>query len=143
MRRWVLTTRHHDGLALWPTGHPNAWSTGTAPFPAGTDFVRRYVNAVRGAGLRVALSCSPIDWRHPGCYDVTGAKPPDPALSSDATRRCMARYSAMVEKAMPPDAAMGIWFNGRPKRGCPRSGSSCGTSRRPPVSPPAAGSGPP
>ncbi|WP_031069785.1 alpha-L-fucosidase [Streptomyces sp. NRRL WC-3742] len=79
----VLTTRHHDGLALWPAGHPNAWSTGAAPFPAGTDFVRRYVDAVRAAGLRVGLYYSPIDWRYPGYYDVTGAKPPQPALTSD------------------------------------------------------------
>ncbi|WP_457030721.1 alpha-L-fucosidase [Kitasatospora sp. P5_F3] len=32
-------------------------------------------------------------------------------------RRYMARYSAMVEKALPSDAAMGIWFNSRPKTG--------------------------
>lgn len=32
-------------------------------------------------------------------------------------RRYMARYSAMVEKALPPDAAQGIWFNSRPKTG--------------------------
>ncbi|MFE0458819.1 alpha-L-fucosidase [Kitasatospora sp. NPDC058965] len=30
-------------------------------------------------------------------------------------RRAMARYSAMVEKALPPDAAQGVWFNSRPK----------------------------
>ncbi|GAA1941309.1 alpha-L-fucosidase [Kitasatospora viridis] len=32
-------------------------------------------------------------------------------------RRYMARYSAMVEKALPPDAAQGVWFNSRPKAG--------------------------
>ncbi|MFF2148754.1 alpha-L-fucosidase [Kitasatospora sp. NPDC058190] len=79
----VLTTRHHDGFALWPSRHPNAWTSADAPFPAGTDFVTRYVNAVRAAGLRVGLYYSPIDWRYPGYYDVTGAKPPSPALTSD------------------------------------------------------------
>ncbi|WP_051709039.1 alpha-L-fucosidase [Streptomyces sp. NRRL S-350] len=79
----VLTTRHHDGLALWPSRHPNAWTTGSAPFPAGTDFVRKYVDAVRAAGLRVGLYYSPIDWRYPGYYDVSGAKPPNPALTAD------------------------------------------------------------
>ncbi|GAA0672419.1 hypothetical protein GCM10010193_26070 [Kitasatospora atroaurantiaca] len=29
--------------------------------------------------------------------------------------RYMARYSAMVEKALPADAAQGVWFNSRPK----------------------------
>ncbi|MFI1172893.1 alpha-L-fucosidase [Streptomyces melanogenes] len=32
-------------------------------------------------------------------------------------RRYMARYSAMVEKALPPDAVQGVWFNSRPKTG--------------------------
>jgi len=79
----VLTTRHHEGFALWPSRHPNAWTTGAAPFPAGTDYVKRYVDAVRAAGLRVGLYYSPIDWRYPGYYDVSGSKPPSPALTSD------------------------------------------------------------
>lgn len=24
----TLTTRHHDGFALWPLNHPNAWARG-------------------------------------------------------------------------------------------------------------------
>ncbi|WP_369182381.1 hypothetical protein [Streptomyces sp. Y1] len=32
-------------------------------------------------------------------------------------RRSMARYSAMVDKALPPDAVQGAWFNSRPKTG--------------------------
>ncbi|AUY53532.1 hypothetical protein EH183_36975 [Streptomyces sp. CB01881] len=34
-------------------------------------------------------------------------------------RRYMARYSAMVEKALPPDAVQGVWFNSRPKTRLP------------------------
>ncbi|WP_175410087.1 beta-galactosidase trimerization domain-containing protein [Streptomyces sp. TRM64462] len=34
-------------------------------------------------------------------------------------RRYMARYTAMVEQALPEDSAMGVWFNGRPKTGLP------------------------
>lgn len=79
----VLTTRHHEGFALWPSGHPNARTSGDALFPAGADFAKGHVNAVRAAGLRVGLYYSPIDWRYPGYYDVTGAKPPSPALTSD------------------------------------------------------------
>ncbi|MBB4928675.1 galactose-binding domain-containing protein [Kitasatospora kifunensis] len=41
------------------------------------------MSAVRAAGLRVGLYYSPIDWRYPGYYDVTGAKPPSPVLTSD------------------------------------------------------------
>ncbi|MFF0476294.1 alpha-L-fucosidase [Streptomyces sp. NPDC004284] len=81
--RVVLTARHHDGFALWPSRHPHAWTCADAAFPAGTDFVGRFVDAVRAAGLRVGLYYSPIDWRYPGYYDVTGARPPSPALPSD------------------------------------------------------------
>ncbi|MFF9542567.1 alpha-L-fucosidase [Streptomyces albidoflavus] len=66
----VLTARHHDGFALWPSSHPNAWHSGDAPLER--DFVGEYVEAVREAGLRVGLYYSPLSWRYPGYYDVHG-----------------------------------------------------------------------
>ncbi|MFI6931635.1 alpha-L-fucosidase [Streptomyces sp. NPDC050287] len=66
----VLTARHHDGFALWPSTHPNAWHAGQAPLQR--DFVSQYVTAVRAAGLRVGLYYSPLSWRYPGYYDVRG-----------------------------------------------------------------------
>jgi alpha-L-fucosidase len=66
----VLTTRHHDGFALWPSTHPNAFHTGQAPMRR--DLISEYVTAVRNAGLRVGLYYSPMSWRYPGYYDVTG-----------------------------------------------------------------------
>jgi alpha-L-fucosidase len=69
-RYTVLTTRHHDGFALWPSTHPNAWHAGAAPLER--DLVGEYVTAVRDAGLRVGLYYSPLSWRYPGYFDVTG-----------------------------------------------------------------------
>ncbi|HEY8983442.1 MAG TPA: alpha-L-fucosidase [Streptomyces sp.] len=66
----VLTARHHEGFALWPSTHPNAWTAGQAPLRS--DFIARYVSAVRDAGLRVGLYYSPLSWRYPGYYDVRG-----------------------------------------------------------------------
>ncbi len=66
----VLTTRHHDGFALWPSTHANAWHSGQAPLQK--DFVGQYVTAVRDAGLKVGLYFSPLSWRYPGYYDVNG-----------------------------------------------------------------------
>ncbi|WP_055711440.1 alpha-L-fucosidase [Streptomyces torulosus] len=66
----VLTARHHDGFALWPSTHPNAWHAGQAPLQK--DFVGQYVTAVREAGLKVGLYMSPLSWRYPGYYDVRG-----------------------------------------------------------------------
>ncbi|MER7835973.1 alpha-L-fucosidase [Streptomyces sp. NPDC096040] len=66
----VLTARHHEGFALWPSTHPNAWTAGQAPLRK--DLVGQYVTAVRDAGLRVGLYYSPLSWRYPGYYDVYG-----------------------------------------------------------------------
>ncbi|KJK33651.1 Tat pathway signal protein [Lentzea aerocolonigenes] len=66
----VLTTRHHDGFALFPSAHPNAWTSAQAPL--NRDLVKEYVDAVRAAGLKVGLYYSPINWRYPGYYDVYG-----------------------------------------------------------------------
>ncbi|WP_079051821.1 alpha-L-fucosidase [Streptomyces regalis] len=69
-RYTVLTARHHDGFALWPSTHPNAWHSGQAPLQK--DFISQYVTAVRNAGLKVGLYFSPLSWRYPGYYDVHG-----------------------------------------------------------------------
>lgn len=66
----VLTARHHDGFALWPSTHPNAFHAGQAPMRR--DLISEYVTAVRDAGLRVGLYYSPLSWRYPGYFDVNG-----------------------------------------------------------------------
>lgn len=57
----VLTTKHHDGFALWDT----ALSDFDAVTVCGRDLVREYVDALRGEGLKVGLYHSVIDWHHP------------------------------------------------------------------------------
>src|SRR5262249_22818006 len=56
----VLTSRHHDGFALFNDGTNQFTSVNSA---AHRDFVAEYVKAVRKAGLRVGLYYSPLDWR--------------------------------------------------------------------------------
>ena len=58
----VLTTRHHDGYALWPS----RYGIGVKQYMGGRDLVREYVDACRKAGLRVGLYFSPRDWHYPG-----------------------------------------------------------------------------
>lgn len=57
----VLTTKHHDGFALWDT----AVSDFNSVAACGRDFVREYVDALRDEGLRVGLYHSLLDWHHP------------------------------------------------------------------------------
>jgi len=83
----VLTTKHHDGFALWET----KLSDFSAPHtPAGRDLIRPYVEAVRAAGLKVGLYFSLPDW-HTADYPVT----PTP-------------LGTRPEKAQPPDAYTSI-----------------------------------
>ncbi|GAA4324901.1 alpha-L-fucosidase [Flaviaesturariibacter amylovorans] len=69
MKYMVLTTRHHDGYALFDSKHPSGW---TSKKDLGRDLIREYTVAVRASGLRLGLYYSPMSWRYPGYYDVTG-----------------------------------------------------------------------
>jgi alpha-L-fucosidase len=70
MQYTVLTTRHHDGYALFDSKHPNSWNSVKH---LGRDLIKEYTNVVRKAGLHVGLYYSPMSWRYPGYYNVTGA----------------------------------------------------------------------
>ncbi|MFO7672543.1 MAG: alpha-L-fucosidase [Lutibacter sp.] len=69
MKYMALTSRHHDGYALFDSKHPNSW---TSKKDLGRDFIKEYTDAVRASGLHVGLYYSPMSWRYPGYYDVTG-----------------------------------------------------------------------
>jgi len=58
----VLTTKHHDGYAMFHTKHSDF---GIAHSPFGRDIVREYADAMREAGLRVGFYYSLLDWHHP------------------------------------------------------------------------------
>lgn len=62
MKYVVLTTKHHEGFALWDTKLSDYSVMKT---PCGQDLVRKFVDAVRAEGLRVGFYHSLIDWHHP------------------------------------------------------------------------------
>ncbi len=55
----VLTTKHHDGFTLWPTGTSE---TGVRTSLPGRDLVKEFVAACRANGLRVGFYFSGPDW---------------------------------------------------------------------------------
>lgn len=59
----VLTTKHHDGVALWDTKQSDL--NVIEKTPAGRDLITPYVEAVRDSGLQLGFYFSHLDWSHP------------------------------------------------------------------------------
>jgi alpha-L-fucosidase len=59
----VLTAKHHDGYALWPTKYGDMNTRRTL---GGRDLLKPYVEACRKHGLKVGFYFSPRDWHYPG-----------------------------------------------------------------------------
>jgi alpha-L-fucosidase len=58
----VLTTKHHDGFALWPSEYGEF---STRQHLDSRDLVGEYVEACRRHGIRVGFYFSLPDWHHP------------------------------------------------------------------------------
>ena len=57
----VMGTRHHEGYCLWSTQTTRFSSVALTPQ---RDFIAEYVDAMRGAGLKVGFYYSFLDWRY-------------------------------------------------------------------------------
>lgn len=93
----VLTTRHHDGYALWPS----RYGIGVKQYMHGRDLVREYVDACHASGMRVGFYFSPQDWHYPGYrpdseWDATTWGKRGPVRDSVANRREFEKFFAYV-----------------------------------------------
>jgi len=61
MKYFVITTKHHEGFALWDSKHTDYKATNTL---AGRDLLRPMVEAFRSRGIKVGFYHSLIDWHH-------------------------------------------------------------------------------
>lgn len=73
----VLTTKHHDGVALFETQCSDL--SVVKRTPAGRDIVKEYAEAIKKRGIRLGMYYSLIDWSHPDYPSVYpgGAVPED------------------------------------------------------------------
>ncbi len=55
----VLTTKHHEGFAMWPSKYGNF---STINYMGGRDLIKPFIDACRKYGLKVGLYYSPPDW---------------------------------------------------------------------------------
>ena len=73
MQYAVLTTKHHDGFALFPTTTSD-FSIASTDYSQ--DIVGQFVESMRDEGLRVGFYFSLIDWYHPDYPAFTEADKP-------------------------------------------------------------------
>ncbi|HIR25947.1 MAG TPA: alpha-L-fucosidase, partial [Candidatus Egerieimonas faecigallinarum] len=73
----VLTSKHHDGVALFDTEYSDL--SVVKKTPAKRDIVKEYTEAVREAGMKVGIYYSLIDWSDPRYRSVypEGSDPKD------------------------------------------------------------------
>lgn len=129
----VLTTRHHEGFALWPSAYGDF---DTRNFMGGRDLLRPYVEAARHYGLKVGFYYSPPDWYFDRdymnfMYDGGSKENPElPKLDGDLKPRTnrhsaadIARHQAeyvrlvngQIEELLTRYGHIDlIWFDGRP-----------------------------
>lgn len=67
----VLTSKHHDGVALWPTSASDL--NVVRKTPAGRDLVGPFMKALEKRGIKKGLYFSILDWSHPD-YDRKTSK---------------------------------------------------------------------
>ncbi|MBM6994188.1 alpha-L-fucosidase [Paenibacillus sp. DXFW5] len=73
----VLTTKHHDGVALFDTQYSGL--SVVKRTPAERDIVKEYAEAIKKRGIRLGMYYSLIDWSHPDYPSVypSGVVPED------------------------------------------------------------------
>lgn len=59
----VLTTKHHDGVALFDTEYSDLSTVKKSPYK--NDIVKQYADALREKNINVGMYFSLIDWSHP------------------------------------------------------------------------------
>lgn len=102
MKYMVLTSRHHDGFALFDDPESNFTAMESA---AHRDIVSQYVQTVRKAGLGVGLYYSPLDWRFPGFFF--------PGIYRQSAEQLRAQYQRQIDELGSHYGKIDIlWFDG-------------------------------
>ncbi|WP_286230030.1 alpha-L-fucosidase [Neobacillus mesonae] len=71
MKYIVLTTKHHEGFALWDSAYTDYKITNT---PYGKDVLKEFVEACREEEMKIGFYHSVIDWHHPH-FTIDGLHP--------------------------------------------------------------------
>ena len=83
-RYTVITSKHHDGMALWDTKADGKSLVRMSP--AGRDLLTPFADAVRSRGLKLGLYYSLIDWSHPDYPNQFSQGPARYDIAADPAR---------------------------------------------------------
>jgi alpha-L-fucosidase len=115
----VLTTKHHDGVALWDTAASDL--SVVRRTPAGRDLIGPYAEAMRRHGLRTGLYFSHLDWSHPDYATIRPARveqenrfayPPAGQEDPAAWERFLAFQRAQIFELTDRFRPDLLWFDG-------------------------------
>lgn len=115
MQYAVLTTKHHDGFAMWPTA-TTEFSIAATPYRG--DLVGEFADAARAEGLRVGLYFSLSDWHHPDYPAFTDDDRPYASVlyrrpSPEAWERFVVCMREQLRELLTGYGAIDvIWFDG-------------------------------
>lgn len=129
----VLTTKHHEGFALWPS---NYGDFSTRNYMGGRDLIKPFIEACRKYGLKVGLYYSPPDWYFDKefmtflYYRGPQKNPGLPAVDADLNPRTTKKTQEEIKQHQAAFAAYVkgqveelltrwgkidlLWFDGRP-----------------------------
>lgn len=105
----VITTKHHDGVALWDTKVGE--SSVVKSTPAGRDLIAPFVKEVRKQGLKLGFYYSLLDWSHP---DYPNKTKTETRYKDDPTRWanfCKFNFGQLSELNKTWKPAL-YWFDG-------------------------------
>jgi alpha-L-fucosidase len=109
MKYVVLTTRHHDGFALWDT---KTTDYNAAKLGPERDLIMPYAQSMRKYGLKVGLYYSVADWSHPD-YPAFERDWPQGWASEEARQRFVNHYHAQLEELMTQYGTIDLlWYDG-------------------------------
>jgi alpha-L-fucosidase len=105
----VLTSKHHDGVALWESRFPGLDVVDKTP--AKRDLVEPFVKNLRKQGIKVGLYYSLLDWSHPDYPNFTKSQKrytDDPVRWSRFMEYTLGQIGE-IQSLFNPDL---FWFDG-------------------------------
>jgi alpha-L-fucosidase len=107
----VMTTKHHDGVALWDTKQPKALST-SRHSPYKKDIIASLFGALRKEGIKCGAYFSNPDWSYPDYPNYTkDSLRYDPYKQPARWGKYMTFYKAQLTELMTGYKPDLLWFD--------------------------------